>query len=162
MKVSPDCGYTDEVHELPLLPDPLTATAELVIAKITADARRVGAVRRALQSWLEATTFDPARIGDVALAVYEALANTVEHAYAGTCGTFTVRAGYMPTEHLLAVAVIDHGHWQSPTPKPLRGNGLRLATVLSDDVNIEHGAEGTTVLMKWTDLTATRSTQRHR
>lgn len=120
------------------------------MSDVPAEARRAGALRRALASWLEITAFDRARIVDIALAVYEAMANTVEHAYRnGAAGTMTVRAVYSDVERTLNIEVVDVGHWQTPTVDPLRGNGLTLISALSHASNVEHTDSGTRVTMSW-------------
>lgn len=127
-----------------------TGPAELVISGVPADATRASALRRALAAWLEVTAFDRARITDIALATYEALANAVEHAYRNVAaGTMTLRAVYSNTDRTLEVAVTDAGHWQAPTVDPLRGNGLPLISALTQESAVEHTDSGTTVVMNW-------------
>ncbi|OLT35051.1 hypothetical protein BJF84_15860 [Rhodococcus sp. CUA-806] len=124
---------------------------ELVIADVPATPDRAGAVRHTLGSWLEAAGFDPGRRPDVELAVYEALANTVEHAYrdAHTHGTFTVHAVYSGVGNMLEVVVRDSGRWRTPTPDPARGNGLPLITAVTTESAVTQSGEGTTVVMRW-------------
>lgn len=116
------------------------APIELVIADVPATAARAGAVRHSVASWLEAAGIEVRRRSDVELAVYEALANTVEHAYRGaeTAGTFTVHGAYSPHEHRLEISVVDHGRWRPPTPNPLRGNGLTLISAVASDAAVAH------------------------
>lgn len=152
---SAEFGYAVDVIASAPLPalDPDAVPLELMISEVPADGARVGSIRRALTAWLEATRFDPTRIADVVLAVYEAMANTAEHAYrhASMTGTFTVRAAYSSLEHLLSIVVIDHGHWRPAVPDSYRGNGLRLVAALSGGSRVDHTDIGTTVSMYWTD-----------
>lgn len=131
---------------------PADGTAiELVIADVPATAARASAVRHTVASWLDAAAIDIHTRGDVELAVYEALANTVEHAYRGaeTAGTFTVHAAYSQLEHHLEIAVADHGQCQVPTPNPLRGNGLPLISAVASETAVTPSDQGTTVVMRW-------------
>ncbi|RRQ25291.1 ATP-binding protein [Rhodococcus sp. Eu-32] len=132
---------------------------ELMIADVPATPDNAAAVRHTLSSWLTAAGIDPDRRPDVELAVYEALANTVEHAYhdapAPAPGTFTVHACYPGAGHVLEVAVSDHGRWRTPTPDPVRGNGLPLITAVTTGSEVTPSGEGTTVTMRWnTDVPA--------
>ncbi|NIL74809.1 hypothetical protein RhoFasB10_00901 [Rhodococcus sp. B10] len=141
------------VHS-PISPTVATSTAaplELVIADVPATPSRAGAVRHAVASWLDAAAIDSSRRPDVELAVYEALANTVEHAYRDfdVPGTFTVRAAFSALEQTLEVAVVDHGRWRPPTPNPMRGNGLPLISAVTSVSSVAPSSEGTSVVMRW-------------
>lgn len=116
-----------------------------------ATAGQAAALRHTLADWLVTTPFDEVQRYDIVLAVYEAMANAVEHAYAHThiSGTLSLRAAYSDAQRLLQIAVSDHGRWREPTVNALRGNGIPLMTSLSDDSSIGHTDAGTTVLMQW-------------
>lgn len=124
---------------------------EWVISDAPADPSQAGAIRRALAEWLTTTAFTDQDRGDIALAVYEALANAAEHAYSTrpSSGTMTVHAAYSAIQGALEVSISDHGAWRPPVPDPMRGNGIRLMTALSDGTSIDHTDHGTTVLMHW-------------
>lgn len=124
---------------------------EWVISDAPADPSHASAIRRALAEWLSATAFTEQTRYDITLAVYEAVANAVEHAYRDrtVTGTMTVHAAYSAAQGALQVSVSDHGTWQQPTPTPLRGNGIPLMTALSNDTSIDHTHRGTSVLMNW-------------
>ncbi|SNT29910.1 Anti-sigma regulatory factor (Ser/Thr protein kinase) [Rhodococcoides kyotonense] len=122
-----------------------------MFSDVPADARAISGIRHALVGWLGITEFDDTRVADISLAVYEAMANTVEHAYSHTAaaGTLTLRAGYSSVERALQVVVLDHGRWQEDTSDRLRGNGIPLMSALCDDVSVDHTDAGTSVLMHW-------------
>ncbi len=137
-----------------LISVPLGGTpVELVVSEVPAVASRITALRRALEAWLGATAFDARRTGDIVLAVYEAMANVVEHAYrqAAATGTITLRAAYSAADRVLQVAVIYHGQWSTTEPDPVRGNGIPLMTALCTTSSIDHTATGTSVLLQWHD-----------
>lgn len=124
---------------------------EWVVSEAPADPSQATAIRRALAEWLETTAFDELARYDIALVVYEAMANAVEHAYPthSSASTMTVRAAYSEADGGLQIAVSDYGQWKEREPDPLRGNGIPLMTRLSDDSSIQHTERGTTVLLNW-------------
>lgn len=132
-------------------PVPGVGPSEFVFLDVPAHGEAISGIRHALVGWLGITDFDDDRSADIALAVYEAMANVVEHAYRDmdTTGTLDLRAGYSTVERALQVVVVDHGVWQRPAPNPMRGNGIPLMTALCDGVSIGHSDAGTSVLMNW-------------
>ncbi len=91
---------------------------------------------------------------DIVLAMYEAVANCVEHAYQETSpGPVSVTATH--ADSTLTLTVSDAGVWRSPTDRPLRGHGLGLLRAVADSVAVDHdGPRGTTVTLTW-DLSDT-------
>lgn len=77
------------------------------------------------------------------MAVHEAAANVVEHAYGPTGGTITITATYGGDQ--VEVLIRDSGTWRGSS-RGDRGNGLRLMRGLMDDVLV-HTSEGGTSLM---------------
>lgn len=123
----------------------------LVLTDLDADPRRISDVRVVLSRWLSAGAVEPDRVPDVVLAVYEAMANVVEHAYTSSShrGVFDLRAEHAADTGRLEIAVRDHGSWSSSEPGPLRGRGLPLIETLTDDVTVTSAAAGTEVIMRW-------------
>lgn len=126
-----------------------THPAEWAISDVPADPSDAAAVRHAFAQWLAGIDVDTHARRDITLAVYEALANAVEHAYdrQETSGTMTIRAAYFEARGVLHVWVSDRGQWRPPTPSPLRGNGIPLMNALSGDTVIDRTEHGTTVGM---------------
>lgn len=91
------------------------------------------------------------RRGDIILAVYEAVANAVEHAYRthAAPGTVAVHARSRTSTGMFEVTVTDTGHWTPRTPPPERGRGLALMDALSDSCTVCTGPAGTTVILDW-------------
>jgi serine/threonine-protein kinase RsbW len=109
----------------------------------------VAVVRQALAGMADALEVEPALGADMKIAVTEACANAVVHAYDGGEGSLEVE---MRAEGaLLTVSVRDRGLGFKPLPAedeqgPL-GFGLALIASLSDAFAIQGGSAGTEVLM---------------
>ena len=54
--------------------------------EVTSDTAAVAPVRRAVEAMAEGAGFDAQRTGDIGLAINEAMANVIRHAYAGDAG----------------------------------------------------------------------------
>lgn len=118
--------------------------------RATAEAAHAG--RGQLTHWLDAHVSATAgRRSDIVLAVYEAVANAVEHAYRvqGLSGDIGVHATYDGAAGALDITVHDSGTWRPPQPTTHRGRGIALMTALSDAVTTSTGDEGTTVVLHW-------------
>jgi serine/threonine-protein kinase RsbW len=112
-------------------------------AEATADSARWLRVR--FQQWLRELGAEPAVVDDVALAVYEALANAVEHAYhpQHPDPVMWLQARIDHT-HLL-ITVTDHGCWRPPREPGYRGRGLAMMRCLTTEVHLRPSPQGTTV-----------------
>jgi serine phosphatase RsbU (regulator of sigma subunit)/anti-sigma regulatory factor (Ser/Thr protein kinase) len=114
---------------------------------LTAAPSALPAIRRRLGAWLTALGMgEQDRVG-VMVAVGEACANAVEHAYRGAePGPLAVTAA-VDVDGLLTVTVRDEGTWQPPERDPGdRGRGLLIMRQLVDGVSLVEG-DGTTVRM---------------
>ena len=87
--------------------------------------------------------------GAVALAVTEAMANAVVHAYRdGNPGLVYVAASL--DDGALGVVISDDGQGMTPrTDSPGIGLGLALIANLTDTMQIEHDGGGTRLLMRF-------------
>jgi anti-sigma regulatory factor (Ser/Thr protein kinase) len=117
------------------------------------------ALRTAFHGWLERRMALSAELlSDLTLAVNEALANAVEHAYAGAAepGPVELHAQYEPRRGDLVVTIRDHGLWREPAPDPqhLRGRGIPLIRALTHTSTIESDENGTCVELRWASLAA--------
>jgi anti-sigma regulatory factor (Ser/Thr protein kinase) len=116
---------------------------------LPARAENVAVVRQALAGMTDALDVDPALGADMKIAVTEACANAVVHAYHEREGPLEVD---MRAEGgLLTVSVRDRGLGFNPLPAddehgPL-GFGLALIASLSDAFAIQGGVAGTEVMM---------------
>ena len=114
-----------------------------------ADPDTASEVRRAVQGWAARTGL-PAELADaLTLASYEAIANAVEHAYAGgEPGLLSVRIGR--DEDDVVAVVSDHGTWRAPRAESLRGRGLALMEAMAKEMTVTRTDGGTTVELRWT------------
>ncbi|MFE0750407.1 ATP-binding protein [Gordonia sp. NPDC058843] len=118
--------------------------------------------RQYFGEWLDATLdLDAERRSDIVLAVYEAVANAAEHAYAADArspgtGPSGPRSGIIEVrarttrEESLEVTVTDTGRWApDASSSPYRGRGLALISALTDASELTSGPEGTSVRLCW-------------
>ncbi len=115
-----------------LLPLPLAETCP-------AQPEQLAAIRRAVRTWAYASALDDETTDDLLLAINEAAANAVEHAYgtgpAGLVDYSLTRAD----DGSIEVVVRDHGAWRPPpADSGSRGRGLALIRRLATDVEVEH------------------------
>jgi serine/threonine-protein kinase RsbW len=114
--------------------------------ELRATAENATVLRRDFASWLAVDV--RGELGDaLVLAVYEAVANAVEHAYAGDPpdGVGVVRVHAHRDEDGVVVTVADEGRWRGPTGVPHRGHGLPLIHSICRDVRIVRSDAGTVV-----------------
>ncbi len=129
---------------------------------LTAQAENIAVVRYALGGLAEAFAVPEPKLSDIRLAVTEACANVVVHAYPdGHYGPMEVVAS--KHEDTLTVLVRDWGRGIGPRPdSPGLGLGLSLIAALADSVQLAHGdIEHTEVRMTFSlgDSQTSMSTQ---
>ncbi|WP_410596138.1 ATP-binding protein [Amycolatopsis sp. lyj-23] len=129
----------------PALPAPV---AGLACVGVSATPPLLTQLRRQLLAWVGHAGLPVGRIQDVVLAVYEALANVVEHAYPGETGTLDLHARRNGSR--ITVTVTDRGSWRpAPAPGLLGGRGLPLIHTLADESAFTTTPAGTVVEMSW-------------
>jgi anti-sigma regulatory factor (Ser/Thr protein kinase) len=102
-------------------------------------------VRAATRRWLAAVGQTPVAAGDLLVAVGEAVANVVEHAYGPRGGDVYL---HLAVEASDVVAVVrDTGRWRAPRGQH-RGRGSTLMAELSDEVSIDRTDGGTRVVIR--------------
>lgn len=109
------------------------------------------AIRRDFRDWLTPLA-DPDTVDDLVLAVYEALANVVDHAYASTRRRGEMRLWAAVSPPLaggrdLVVTVSDDGSWRRSQDPGWRGRGLPLMHTLAH-ASVISGATGTVVQLR--------------
>jgi anti-sigma regulatory factor (Ser/Thr protein kinase)/putative methionine-R-sulfoxide reductase with GAF domain len=110
-----------------------------------ANADTLAFMRPLLRRWLAKWGAAPDEIYDITVAVQEASANAVEHAYAPGAAVFYVDA--MHEEGVITVVVHDRGHWREPRGRH-RGRGFSMMRALMESVDVRQGEEGTTVVLR--------------
>ena len=134
---------TDDVA-LMLLQRDATPAIQLEFA-VEARARSLTTIRRALSRWLDDLDVPEAISKELVMAVHEACANVVEHAYGPSGGYVTITAEHRG-EHV-EVRIRDTGEWRGSS-RGDRGNGLRLMRGLMDDVMVDTSTAGTVVALR--------------
>lgn len=134
-------------------PDPSTrpdgeADVRAVLRATTrATAAEATRLRHLFAAWLVSDVADDDTVDGLVLAVYEALANAAEHAYAGSVsGLMHLEARRRATT--IRVTVSDEGRWRTGRSGPFRGRGLPTMRTLFDAVHVIRGAHGTRVELR--------------
>ena len=143
-KLAPAVGYDDDVA-IVLYRHPGPA----LVIEIDAIPARLSDVRHQLTAWLRSAGVPESLVADIVLVVNEACSNSAEHAYRGRePGTMCVEAAL--DERHIHVKVADSGSWKTPPADPgTRGRGLLLMRTLSEQVDLDGTANGTTVGMRF-------------
>jgi serine phosphatase RsbU (regulator of sigma subunit)/anti-sigma regulatory factor (Ser/Thr protein kinase) len=102
-------------------------------------------IRLEVRRWLSMVGAAPRTVADLLIAVGEASTNAVEHAYGPDGGTVTVHMELQPPNVLATVR--DTGRWRPPHGVG-RGRGILFMRNCSDDLRIDHGQSGTTVVIR--------------
>jgi anti-anti-sigma factor len=127
------------------------ATPSLRLA-IPADPSAVRGARAATRRWLLDAHVGREDADDVVLAASEAIANSVEHGYADHPADRRAPIDLEMSRDgadVLSVVVRDRGAWRRPGEGGTgRGRGLPLMRKLMASVEVEPGADGTTVRMR--------------
>ena len=110
-----------------------------------AEADALGGLRHLLRRWLARYGGTQDEVYDITVAVQEAAANAVEHAYAPGQAAFTVDAEHEGGEVVITVA--DRGQWREPRGAH-RGRGLPLMRELMDAVDVRNDSDGTAVVLR--------------
>lgn len=118
--------------------------AELTL-RVAAEPPVLADIRRTLRRWLQDQSVTAADTREILLAVSEASANAIEHAYPPAPAEFEVRASRENGE--LAFVVADQGTWRSPRGEH-RGRGLKVIRAAMDEVQINTSGGGTEVVMR--------------
>jgi anti-sigma regulatory factor (Ser/Thr protein kinase) len=116
-------------------------------AELTADPVALRSVRADVATWLRAGGVPEPVADDVVLAVHEATANAVEHAYAEAEPNGVSVSLWRDADGAVRAEIRDRGRWRTGGSEPARGRGLPLMSALMDDVAVRHEADGTTVTM---------------
>jgi anti-anti-sigma factor len=102
-------------------------------------------IRSAMRRWLLAVNAAPRAVADLLIAVGEACTNVVDHAYGPDGGIVTVHLELQFSNVIATIA--DTGRWGVPAGGN-RGRGTLFMRHCSDDLRIDHGPTGTTVVIR--------------
>jgi anti-sigma regulatory factor (Ser/Thr protein kinase) len=113
---------------------------------------QAGAVRAAVLRWARAVCRSREMVDDIGLAVYEALANVIDHAYPAGAAHPVFDLHAEREADMLTVVVVDHGRWKPcelDSAPSWRGRGLLLIEKLAAEFELWPNASGTMVRMRW-------------
>ena len=115
---------------------------------VLATMQNVTALRRTFRGWVDSLLADAAA-EDLALAVYEALANAAEHAFTAHRAPGSIRLRAIVADGQITVTITDNGSWRRPTDSGgYRGRGLPLIHQLTSEAYVVPGPYGATVRLR--------------
>ena len=116
---------------------------------VEATPRNARQLRARFQQWLQTLGAATALADDLALTVYEALANVVEHAYPPDHPNPMMRLHARVDHHQVLITISDHGRWRTPPPQPgYRGRGLTMMRALTTELHLHPSPDVTTVQLR--------------
>ena len=134
----------DDVAVLAARVEPL---ADRLSTRWPADAETLATMRPLLRRWLARWGAGDDEIYEITVAVQEASANAVEHAYAPGTATFDVEAEH--DRGVITFVIRDRGQWRTPRGTH-RGRGLAMMRALMESVDVQHSDQGTVVTLQRT------------
>lgn len=134
----------DDVALLVLHSSPLSERIELEIA---AEPGELAAMRALLRRWLSQADGGEEETTEILTAIGEAAANAIEHGTHGAERRPLRVAGQLAGGEV-EITVSDHGSWRPERGEDGGGRGLVLMQALMDSVEVNAGAEGTSVRMR--------------
>lgn len=121
---------------------------EFVHRSWPADPEQLAVIRHQLADWLAPLQLTETETADVVLAVDEAAANAVRHAY-GSDESGSVEMTLWTEDGTLSIEIVDHGQWREPEDHPTEGGrGIPLMSRMSESVLIHHDRRGSRVLLR--------------
>ncbi len=102
-------------------------------------------VRRLVRRWLTARGVDRIALDEMTIAVSDACANAIEHAYGPGRGSFELNARL--DGDVIVLTVRDFGTWRAPRGEH-RGRGLSVIRAAMDEVDVRTDASGTEIVMR--------------
>jgi anti-anti-sigma factor len=133
-------GHEDDVALVVVrhIPPPLHDQVPAVPAEVTA-------LRQCVAAWAALAGLEAGLLDDLQLALSEAAANAVEHAYPDGPGEFAYDVAHA-ADGGIDVTVRDWGQWRpEPADNGFRGRGLGIIRVLADRATFDHDETGTEV-----------------
>jgi serine phosphatase RsbU (regulator of sigma subunit)/anti-sigma regulatory factor (Ser/Thr protein kinase) len=118
---------------------------ELLEVDMPAEAQQLATIRHLIRRWVEANDGSDDDCAAFAIAVSEACANAVEHAYGPGDAKIEIRAALV--EGMATVTIRDRGAWREPRGER-RGRGIPIMREFMDDVSIDMAERGTTVKLR--------------
>jgi serine phosphatase RsbU (regulator of sigma subunit)/anti-sigma regulatory factor (Ser/Thr protein kinase) len=114
----------------------------LLEVEVPAEPAQLATARHLIRRWVEANNGTDDDCAAFAIALTEACANSIEHAYGPVNATIDLHASL--ENGVATVTIRDHGEWRESRGGN-RGRGIWIMREFMDDVSIERTAQGTTV-----------------
>jgi PAS domain S-box-containing protein len=121
----------------------LPGRPENVELRLPASPTSAAIARRLALRYARVAGLGPTRTFDLTIAVGEAVANAVEHAYRGRTGDFVLRLWWSASQ--IHGEVRDLGTWRDGGPAADRGRGLKILQAATTRFSIESSNAGTRV-----------------
>jgi anti-sigma regulatory factor (Ser/Thr protein kinase)/putative methionine-R-sulfoxide reductase with GAF domain len=141
-RLVPFHGAHDDVAIVALQNSALTKGLSL---RLPARPGSLATMRRAVRRWLATVGASRDEIAEMTLAVSEACANAVEHAYSPAPAHFTLEGTC--DDGTITLVVRDRGRWREARGID-RGRGLSIIDKVMDDVVVEVASGGTVIVMR--------------
>jgi serine phosphatase RsbU (regulator of sigma subunit)/anti-sigma regulatory factor (Ser/Thr protein kinase) len=141
-RLIPRMGPADDVAVIALQ---LEVPSDVLDLEWPARPTMLARVRQQIERWSALQGLDRTVATEVIIAVNEACANAIEHAYGPGRGTFAVHAERV--EDWIEVRVSDTGQWRSPRHEA-RGRGLSIMRAAMDKLDVRAADDGTEVIMR--------------
>jgi anti-sigma regulatory factor (Ser/Thr protein kinase)/putative methionine-R-sulfoxide reductase with GAF domain len=135
-------GPRDDIAIVALHNQPIPAQLEL---RLPAEPSVLAHVRRVTRRWLRDRGAAGNDIVEITMAVSEACANAVEHAYSPAPHVFEIHAETVDDQ--VIVRVRDTGRWRAPRGRN-RGRGLTIIEAAMDMVHVSSTSDGTELVMQ--------------
>jgi anti-sigma regulatory factor (Ser/Thr protein kinase) len=144
-ELRPGSSQTDDVVLIGLrrLPQP----AASFHSRFPARPEQLRRLRAELGSWLEAQDVSEDDRRHLLLAIGEASANAVEHAYHGATPD-SVTIDVAREDRGIVASIRDLGRWREPSADGERGRGIGIMKALCTSVEVAPAAGGTTVTIR--------------
>lgn len=139
-------GGRESDDDVALLAVELTGVPARLEVDVPARSSVLRSVRRRHDAWMRARGIGEPERARAVLAVGEACANAVEHAYPD--GTGTIRLVFEDRGGTLVMTVQDDGVWRESLSDPMRGRGIPLMRGVMDRTEIDHAGRGTKVVLE--------------
>jgi anti-sigma regulatory factor (Ser/Thr protein kinase)/putative methionine-R-sulfoxide reductase with GAF domain len=140
-RLVPQRGPRDDVAVIAVRPDPVTDVLDIELA---ADPSLLSGLRRMLGRWQRSQDIERAVANEITIAVSEACANAIEHAYGPSGGRVHVRAARIG--ETIQISVSDRGRWRPPRGE-YRGRGLKIMKAVMDSFEARSTEQGTEIVM---------------
>jgi anti-sigma regulatory factor (Ser/Thr protein kinase) len=140
-RLVPQLGTRDDAAVIAVQNDPVPGRLDVEFA---AQPPMLARARQALRRWLHSQQIEPAIATEILIAVSEACANSVEHAYGPGGGTFRVEA--VRQNGKVEISVSDQGRWRAPRGHD-RGRGLKIMEAAMSELEIRETESGSRLVM---------------